>query len=107
VVVDAAGAFAYVTNAGNASPGISEHRLLRLTLNVNPVTAAVYAGTSRGYSGDGGPATAAQLNLTPNTVIVSTLGTPYSVRTLVGITLGLGGEVFFTDTINNAIRRIR
>ena len=59
-------------------------------------------------SGDGGPAINAQLNLASDDFIISTFGTPLlSSRVNVTITIGLNGEIIFSDAANNAIRRIR
>jgi len=58
-------------------------------LAANAQTISTIAGDSiRGYSGDGGPATSAELNTTN------------------GITVDNKGNIFFSDAINNRIRRI-
>lgn len=101
----------YVTNVGpsqTVGSAMPDNRILRIVVTGTSGAATVFAGTGEeGYSGDGGPATQARLNLAAGDFVVSTVGTPVSVRSVVSIIVGAGGEIIFTDSRNNAIRRIR
>ncbi len=98
----------YVTNAGDATPlSAGDHRIIKIVLS-GGVTASVLAGTTTpGYTGDGGPAANALLNITPQPINVASLSAAVFVRTTVNIVIGPFGEIIFADSINNAIRRIR
>src|SRR5206468_12915483 len=63
------------------------HRLLRLDLRSKKISVLAGTGT-KGYSGDGGPATAAQLN------------PPH------GIAFDTAGNVYISDRINHPVRKI-
>lgn len=65
----------------------------------------IIAGSSPGFAGDGGPAASAQLNISPSPLVVGN-GAGNQIPQLVGIALGPAGDVFFTDSNNNRIRRI-
>ncbi len=109
LVFDAAG-FLYVTNAlDDRTTHQGTHRVARLTISGNTATGVVIAGTTEGYSGDLGPAANAQLNFTSSQIFVQAgaTTTQVTVPALVGITVGLSGEIIFADPGNNAIRRIR
>ena len=96
VAVDAAGN-AYVTNSG-------DHRILKISPSGRITT---FAGSTQGCSGDPGNATSAQLDIAPRDI---NLGSPTSSLYLpqtVSITLGPSGEILFTDSNNNRIRRLR
>lgn len=100
MVFDAAGSL-YVTNAG-------DHKILKLTISSNTATGVAIAGTTQGYSGDLGAANTAQMDFSASPILVSTgLSNQAPVRPQIAITLGLSNELIFTDTKNNAIRRIR
>lgn len=100
MVFDAAGNL-YITNAG-------DHRILRLTLGTTTAAGSSIAGTSRGYSGDFGLASAAQLDFSISPILVSTgFGSQAAVRPQIAITVGLNNEIIFTDSKNNAVRRLR
>jgi streptogramin lyase len=66
---------------------IGDHQVRRLDLKTKTMTTVVGTG-EKGYSGDGGPATAAQVN------------EPYEVI------FDKQGNLFFTDMPNHAIRRV-
>lgn len=76
--VNSAGNTLFVSDRGN-------HRIRKVTSDGLIVTAA---GTSEGFSGDGGAATAAQLN------------NPYAVW------VDAAGNIFITDTDNHRIRKV-
>jgi hypothetical protein len=98
VAVDGAGSI-YVTNAGSS-------HILKITLNGNVATSQVLAGSTPGYSGDGGPPLNAQLNLQADPVPLALLPYYSPFPTLVGITTSSTGEIFFADSRNQRIRRI-
>lgn len=66
---------------------VENHRVLRVDLEKNTVTTVAGNGT-KGYSGDGGPATAAQLN------------EPYEVR------FAKNGDMYFVEMQNHIIRKV-
>lgn len=94
VAVDLDG-LAYVTSAGS-------HRVVSVAQN--GVT-NVIAGTTQGFSGDGGAATNAKLNISPPQVSVAPGPTNRFPQT-VGIVVTPLREIFFADTNNNRIRRV-
>ncbi|MEP7336951.1 MAG: IPT/TIG domain-containing protein [Acidobacteriota bacterium] len=109
-VVEGSDGALYVTNAGPSELGRSDNKILRIVISGTTGTASVYANITgiQGYSGDGGPAINAQLNLASDDFLISTFGTPVLVsRVNITITIGLNGEIIFSDAANNAIRRIR
>ena len=111
IVQGADGAY-YIVNAGDpgVDPATSSHQILRMTVNeaTRVGTATVYLGeTVAGYRGDGGPITGARISIQPEPVNISTIGLQVFIRTNVSIIRGLNGELIFTDSRNNAIRRIR
>lgn len=66
---------------------VENHRVLRVDLGSGQVT--TIAGTGeKGYSGDGGPATQAQLN------------EPYELR------FATNGDIYFVEMVNNIVRKI-
>lgn len=100
VAVDASGT-AYVT-VSPAARVSGNHQLVQ----VSPTgTATVIAGGNPGFGGDGGPATAAQIRISPSELVVGT-GTTNQLPETVGIIVGQNGEVLFTDSNNNRIRRL-
>ena len=70
----------YITEVGN-------HRVRKLDLKTNQLTTVAGNGT-KGYSGDGGPATSAQLN------------EPYEVR------FDDAGNMYFVEMQNHLVRRV-
>jgi uncharacterized protein (TIGR03437 family) len=94
VAVDSDG-IAFVTSAGS-------HRIQSVTPSG---TVATVAGTTQGFSGDGGPGTSAQINISPGTVSVGSGATNQLPQT-VGISITPTKEIFFADTNNLRIRRL-
>lgn len=66
---------------------VENHRVLRVDLDTKQVTTVAGNGT-KGYSGDGGPATEAQLN------------EPYEVR------FATNGDMYFVEMQNHLIRKV-
>lgn len=93
VAVDAGGN-AYVTSA--------EHKVFRITSGGQVST---LAGTTQGFSGDGGSAASAKLNITPTPISIGTISNIF-VDVTNGIAVNTAGEVFFNDVGNNRVRRI-
>jgi sugar lactone lactonase YvrE len=96
VAVDASG-FAYVVNSEQSavSPGTNAHRIMRVSSDGTSVT--TFAGTTKGYSGDGGLATSAQLNVAPSPLVISSINAIYSPMG-VGIITSPTGDVIFADS---------
>lgn len=99
----------YVTNAGDTTPSSAgDYRIIKINPSVSPATATVFAGsTTPGYFGDGGAPGSALLNLQPDPINIATVGNAVTIRTTVNIIIGIGGEIIFTDSKNNAVRRIK
>ena len=98
----------YVTNAGPSESGKSDNKLLKIVVSGTTGAATVFAGgNTQGYGGDGGPAANALLNLEATDFQTSTSGTRFDVRVNIGIFVTSNGDIFFADSKNNAIRRIR
>lgn len=94
VAIDIDG-IAIVTNA-------SAHRILSVAPNG---TVSTLAGTTQGFSGDGGAATAAQLNISPAAVSIGT-GAANQLLQTVGVAVTQTREIFFADVNNHRIRRL-
>ncbi|MFN0108815.1 MAG: beta strand repeat-containing protein [Blastocatellia bacterium] len=97
----------YVTNAGPSESGKSDNKILKIVISGTTGTATVFAGGTIGYSGDGGSAANAQLNLEATDFQTSTSGTRFDVRVNISISVAPNGDIIFSDSKNNAIRRIR
>jgi hypothetical protein len=106
-VVEARDGSLLVTNSGDSTLTGGDHKLLRIVLSGNTGTASTFAGSIAGYSGDGGPAANALINITPADINVATVGTPVTIRQTVNIIVTPSGDIIFTDASNNAVRRIR
>ncbi|MDQ3012585.1 MAG: PKD domain-containing protein, partial [Acidobacteriota bacterium] len=68
-------------------------------------TTTVVAGSTPGFAGDGGPAANAQVNLSPPALVVGS-GTANQLPETVNIVVSPTGEIIFTDTSNNRVRRL-
>lgn len=102
VAVDAQGN-AYVPQ-GRFNSTANERKIVQITpggaLNV-------IAGTTEGFSGDGGPAINAKLGLDPADIVTGTVGGAGSAfPATTNIVLGANGEIIFADSHNNRLRRI-
>ncbi len=108
-VVEAKNGNLFVTNAGDpGSPGAEDNRIVKIVLSGNVGSASILAGSvSSGYAGDGGAAANALLNITTQPINVATISSAVLVRTTVNIIVTQTGEIIFTDSVNNAVRRIR
>lgn len=100
VAVDANGT-AYVT-VSPAARAAGNHQIVQVT---SSGTATVIAGGTPGFSGDGGASSAAQIRISPSELIVGS-GTTNQLPETVSIVSGQNGEVIFTDSNNNRIRRL-
>ncbi len=101
-VAVAADGNAYVTVGPPPPPATGNHQIVQ----INPSgTATVIAGSTAGFLGDGGPAASAQLNISPPALVVGS-GTPNQLPETVNIVVSATGEVIFTDTNNNRVRRL-
>ncbi len=104
LVVDASGN-AYVLNAARTStdPDTNAHRIIRVT----PTGAAsIFAGSTIGFGGDGGPANAAKLNIYSSPISLVTVGSGTFADTTINMAINGAGEIFFSDINNRRIRRI-
>jgi uncharacterized protein (TIGR03437 family) len=101
VAVDASGV-AYVVNSEQSisTPGTNAHRIMRVAADG---TVTTFAGTSKGFSGDGGAATSAQLNLAPSPLVINALSSTFTPLG-VGIVTSATGDVLFADANNGRVR---
>jgi uncharacterized protein (TIGR03437 family) len=102
VAVDSAGN-AYVVTGGDEQDQVRDFKVLRIKPDG---TVETYAGSTPGFSGDGGPATAAQLATFATNISLGTVTlNPFAPQTI-NIAVGPGGEIVFADTGNDRIRRL-
>lgn len=102
VAVDANGN-AFVVIGGSETDTVKEYKVLRIAAGGQVETVA---GTTPGYSGDGGPAANAQLATFASPITLGGINPgPFFPQTI-NISLGANGEVIFADTGNDRIRRI-
>jgi len=80
LALDAGAGLLYIADMTNS-------RIRRVDLGTGSITTVVGTGTA-GYSGDGGPATAAKLRLSK------------------GVALGPGGTLYIADTSNSRVRKV-
>ncbi len=97
VAVDAGGN-AYVTDSG-------AQKIKRISATTGAVT--VTAGTTQGFSGDPGSAVTAKLDINPVDINFKPIGTALNLPRTDCITVGPTGEIFFVDSNNNRVRRLR
>lgn len=100
-VAVAADGNAYVT-VGPADPTAANNQIVQI--NTSGGT-AVIAGTSAGFGGDGGAATSAQINISPSPLVVGS-GTSNQLPETVNIVVTTTGEIIFTDSNNDRVRRL-
>ncbi|MCI0338039.1 MAG: PKD domain-containing protein [Acidobacteria bacterium] len=95
VAADASGD-AYVTNGG-------DHKIVRISSNG---AVEIIAGTTQGFDGDGGAASAAKINIDAPQINIGGITQTVRVPVTVNIAIGPTGEIFFTDSNNNRLRRL-
>lgn len=93
---------AYVTD-GALSTFSGNHRIVRI--DSVGATSVISGGSSPGFSGDGGPAIAGKINIGPSALVVGS-GPANQLPKTVNIVVTPSGEIIFTDSNNNRIRRI-
>lgn len=100
-VAVAADGTAYVT-VGPAPNVTANNQIVQISAGG---TQTVIAGSTAGFSGDGGPAVNAQINISPSALVVGS-GTSNQLPETVNIVLSSTGEIIFADSNNHRIRRI-
>lgn len=100
-VAVAADGTAYIT-VGPAPGVTANNQIVQISTGG---TATVVAGTTAGFSGDGGPAANAQINISPSALVVGT-GTSNQLPETVNIVVSPSGEIIFADANNQRIRRL-
>lgn len=105
IVVDASGN-AYVSEVSNLQTlqGYPGSRIARISPDGQVSTVA--GKHEPGFEGDGGPALGALVSLRPDDFNIATVGNAVMVSALPGISLGADGDLFFTDSRNQRIRRV-
>lgn len=95
---------AYVLNSetSSGSPGTNAHRVMRVA---SDGTVTTFAGTTRGFSGDGGAAASAQLNIAPSNLAINTISQVFTPLGA-GLAVTPSGEVVFADSNNSRIRQL-
>ena len=89
-----------LTTSGAA--GVNNHQIAQVTA---AGATTVIAGSTAGFDGDGGAAANAKLNISPSALVVGS-GTTNQLPQTVNITIGQSGEILFTDSNNNRVRRL-
>ncbi|MCG3159389.1 MAG: hypothetical protein JMDDDDMK_00375 [Acidobacteria bacterium] len=92
---------AYVTE-GSTSSTSGNHRIRRID---SGGTVTTIAGAGPGFGGDGGLATSGLINIAPSSLVIGN-GVSNQLPETVNIVVGQNGEIIFTDSNNNRIRRI-
>jgi uncharacterized protein (TIGR03437 family) len=95
---------AYVVNSeiSLGNPGVNAHRIMRVAPDGAVTT---FAGSTKGFSGDGGAATSAQISVAPANLNINSINrveTPMNV----GIVVTTAGQVLFADSNNGRIRAL-
>src|SRR5262249_47556080 len=85
----------YVTNGGDSGLSGGDQKILKITLNGSTGTASIFSGSVAGYSGDGGPAASALIDITPSDLNIVTIGTPVNIRATVNILVTPSGDIIF------------
>ncbi|MGH9768594.1 MAG: hypothetical protein ACREAB_14275, partial [Blastocatellia bacterium] len=96
---------AFVTD-GAVNPASGNHRIVRISST--GTTSVIAGGSAPGFEGDGGVATGGRINIAPSTLLIGVdpLDPDNVAPKTANIVVGQGGEIIFTDTNNNRIRRI-
>lgn len=92
---------AYVT-VGPTPEATTNHQIVQINSS-GAVT--VIAGTTAGFSGDGGPAASARIDIAPSPLVVGS-GITNQIPQTVNIAVSSTGEIIFTDSNNNRVRRL-
>ncbi len=92
---------AYVT----VSPAVGSNGNHQIVQVSGAGTATVIAGSSPGFSGDGGNASSAKIDIKPPNLVVGTIAGNELPQT-VNIIVGSNGDILFTDANNNRVRRL-
>jgi uncharacterized protein (TIGR03437 family) len=95
---------AYVVNSEmiSSAPGANAHRVMRVAADG---TVTTLAGTTKGFSGDGGAAAGAQLNVAPSNLLINSISkieTPLTANIVTAPT----GEIIFADSNNSRLRQL-
>ncbi|HKE02901.1 MAG TPA: hypothetical protein VKE91_02520, partial [Blastocatellia bacterium] len=101
-VAGAPGGFIYATT-GPASSTSGNHRIVQIS---SAGVTSIIAGGSPGFDGDGGPAILGRINIAPPRLVIKSVNGLVDAPETVNIAIGQTGEIIFTDTNNNRIRRI-
>jgi len=101
-VAGAADGSLYAT-AGPPSSTSGNHRIIRID---SGGTTSVIAGGTPGFTGDGGAAAGSMINIAPPRLVLKTTNGLVDVPETVNIVVSPIGEILFTDTNNNRVRRI-
>lgn len=95
---------AYVVNSEQtfSAPGTNAHRIMRVAADG---TVTTFAGTSRGFGGDGGLATGALMNMAPTNLTINSINLT-TTPLVVGIVATASGQVIFADANNGRLRAL-
>src|SRR5262249_30573126 len=79
------------------------HRIVQIS---SAGVTSIIAGGSPGFDGDGGPAILGRINIAPPRLVIKSVNGLVDAPETVNIAIGQTGDIIFTDTNNNRIRRI-